>query len=215
MFSLPTAKCNLNASLQTVECDKSFTRSDALAKHMRMQHNIIPPAPGRGGNRKRKREEPETSAQATNDGYSTFKIDPPDNGDFDDRLSPMDTNGEHVNGVGRRSISPDLDDESDPDDGIPVHLAAQLDPDTGLIMGRSPSLVKYLVMKAKHGKAIEEHESLIEELRMVRHEEQIWRKRKDALLDEVLKQSFGYVDASFLDLGLPSMPFRAGRKLQS
>lgn len=178
-----------------------------------MQHNIIPPAPGRGGNRKRKREEPET--QATNDGYSTFKIDPPDNGDFDDRLSPMDTNGEHVNGVGRRSISPDLDDESDPDDGIPVHLAAQLDPNTGLIMGRSPSLVKYLIMKAKHGKAIEEHESLIEELRMVRHEEQIWRKRKDALLDEVLKQSFGYVDASFFDLGLPSMPFRAGRKLQS
>ena len=43
------------------ECDKSFTRSDALAKHMRMQHNIIPPAPGRGGNRKRKREEPEPS----------------------------------------------------------------------------------------------------------------------------------------------------------
>ncbi|KAL0954932.1 hypothetical protein HGRIS_003865 [Hohenbuehelia grisea] len=37
------------------ECDKSFTRSDALAKHMRLQHNIEPPAPGRGGSRKRKR----------------------------------------------------------------------------------------------------------------------------------------------------------------
>ncbi|KAF8655492.1 hypothetical protein AX16_003022 [Volvariella volvacea WC 439] len=37
------------------ECDKSFTRSDALAKHMRLQHNISPPAPGRGGSRKRKR----------------------------------------------------------------------------------------------------------------------------------------------------------------
>ncbi|KAF4621971.1 hypothetical protein D9613_009252 [Agrocybe pediades] len=37
------------------ECDKSFTRSDALAKHMRVQHNIDPPAPGRGGSRKRKR----------------------------------------------------------------------------------------------------------------------------------------------------------------
>jgi uncharacterized Zn-finger protein len=37
------------------ECDKSFTRSDAMAKHMRLQHNISPPLPGRGGNRKRKR----------------------------------------------------------------------------------------------------------------------------------------------------------------
>lgn len=37
------------------ECDKSFTRSDALSKHMRLQHNLTPPAPGRGGARKRKR----------------------------------------------------------------------------------------------------------------------------------------------------------------
>jgi uncharacterized C2H2 Zn-finger protein len=42
------------------ECDKSFTRSDALAKHMRLQHNISPPAPGRGGNRKRKRDDQTT-----------------------------------------------------------------------------------------------------------------------------------------------------------
>ncbi|KAF7309987.1 INO80 complex subunit 1 [Mycena indigotica] len=29
------------------ECDKSFTRSDALAKHMRQQHNVEPPNTGR------------------------------------------------------------------------------------------------------------------------------------------------------------------------
>lgn len=177
-----------------VECDKSFTRSDALAKHMRMQHNIIPPAPGRGGNRKRKREEPEPSAQATTDGYSTFKVDPPDNAELDDRLSPSDMNGEHVNGNGgRRSLSPDLDDDDDLDDGIPPYLAAQVDPQTGLILGRPPAMVRYLVMKAKHQFAVDQHAQLVEELRMVRHEEQRWRQRKDALLDEVLKQSFGYV----------------------
>ncbi|KIM44298.1 hypothetical protein M413DRAFT_443307 [Hebeloma cylindrosporum] len=38
-------------------CDKPFTRSDALTKHMRLQHNILPPAPGRCGSRKRKRGE--------------------------------------------------------------------------------------------------------------------------------------------------------------
>ncbi|WFD30322.1 hypothetical protein MSPP1_001340 [Malassezia sp. CBS 17886] len=31
------------------ECDKSFTRSDALAKHMRVQHNVVPPSGGGAG----------------------------------------------------------------------------------------------------------------------------------------------------------------------
>ncbi|KAH7918869.1 kinase-like protein [Leucogyrophana mollusca] len=35
--------------------DKSFTRSDALAKHVRLQRNMLPPTSGRGGNRERKR----------------------------------------------------------------------------------------------------------------------------------------------------------------
>ncbi|KAJ3496395.1 hypothetical protein NLJ89_g10490 [Agrocybe chaxingu] len=47
------------------ECDKSFTRSDALAKHMRLQHNISPPAPGRGGSRKRKRGADDNTTQGT------------------------------------------------------------------------------------------------------------------------------------------------------
>lgn len=32
----------LSSSLSPLECDKSFTRSDALAKHMRVQHNVNP-----------------------------------------------------------------------------------------------------------------------------------------------------------------------------
>ncbi|KAF4596600.1 hypothetical protein EYR38_007987 [Pleurotus pulmonarius] len=47
------------------ECDKSFTRSDALAKHMRLQHNISPPAPGRGASRKRKRNGGEDANDST------------------------------------------------------------------------------------------------------------------------------------------------------
>ena len=79
-----------NPPLVRAECDKSFTRSDALAKHMRIQHNISPPLPGRGGNRKRKREEQaEPAAPAhTPDpyGYSTFKVEAqPD--DDEDRKS--------------------------------------------------------------------------------------------------------------------------------
>lgn len=177
-----------------IECDKSFTRSDALAKHMRIQHNITPPAPGRGGNRKRKREEPEPVAQ-TADGYATFKVDPPDIGDFEDRLSPSDILPDHLNGtLSRRSASPDGDgDNEDDEDDIPAYLKAREDPATGLIMGRSPAMVKYLLLKAKYKYVIDEHASLIQELRTARHEEQCWKDRKDALLDEVLRVTFGYV----------------------
>ncbi|KAI0694047.1 hypothetical protein BC835DRAFT_1275122 [Cytidiella melzeri] len=172
------------------ECDKSFTRSDALAKHMRIQHNIIPPAPGRGGNRKRKREEPEPSTLATGDGYGSFKVDPPEVVE-DDRLSPFDTVGDHsVSANGRRSVTPDyVDDEEDED--IPAYLLEQMDQSTGLILGKTPTMVKYLIMKAKHKHALDEHANLIEGLRMVRYEEKCWRERKDALLDEVLRASFG------------------------
>lgn len=171
------------------ECDKSFTRSDALAKHMRIQHNIIPLAPGRGGNRKRKREEPDLPVQTSADGYSTFKVDPPETVDAEDRLTPTDVNGDHVNG--QRSVSPDVDDDEEEEEEIPTYLMEQMDKNTGLIMGRTPSMVKYLIMKAKHQYVLEEHAGLIEELRMARHEEQCWRERKDALLDEVLRATFG------------------------
>ena len=52
-------------------------------------------------------------------------------------------------------------------------------------------MVRYLVMKGKHDHALREHASLLEELRTVRQEELIWRERKDQLLDEVLRRTFG------------------------
>ena len=184
----------------TLECDKSFTRSDALAKHMRVQHNIIPPLPGRGGNRKRKREEPEpTQPQHGADGYSTFRVDD-HHGEhhFDDgRMSPFgDANGlvhHYPNGLGQRPISPDMSDDSDEEDNIPPYLLAMKDPETGLIMGRTPTMVKYILTKAKYEYALEEHSNLISELRVLRGEEKAWRQRKDALLDEVLRVLFGFV----------------------
>ena len=56
-----------------IECDKSFTRSDALAKHMRLQHNIEASVLGRGGKRKRSRDREEPSRPA---GFSIFKVEP-------------------------------------------------------------------------------------------------------------------------------------------
>ncbi|OBZ73380.1 INO80 complex subunit 1 [Grifola frondosa] len=179
------------------ECDKSFTRSDALAKHMRIQHNISPPLPGRGGNRKRKREEPEPEPPAPNPspyGYSTFKVEPHSHADLgnpdDIGMPPIEgsSNG-HGHASAFRALSPDFD--YDMEDEIPPHLMALKDPGTGLIMGRSLEMVKYLLMKARHRWVLEQHAALVEELHVLRHEEKCWRERKDVLLDELLLVQFG------------------------
>jgi hypothetical protein len=64
-----------------LECDKSFTRLNALAKHMRLQHNVDASAPGRGGNRKRKRDReepshPTISIASDPASFSIFKVEP-------------------------------------------------------------------------------------------------------------------------------------------
>ncbi|KAH9939633.1 uncharacterized protein BXZ73DRAFT_43613 [Epithele typhae] len=182
------------------ECDKSFTRSDALAKHMRIQHNISPPLPGRGGNRKRKREEQEALAAYAADPYgvTTFKVGEPSGagGDDDDfRLSPVEGLPPRLPlgaaPVRQYTPEPASQAEWDSEDELPAHLLGQKHPGTGLIMGRSHMHVRYMLMKAKHKWAMEQHEALVEELRALRHEEKCWKERKDALLDSLLKKQFG------------------------
>ena len=176
------------------ECDKSFTRSDALAKHMRLQHNVEAGAPGRGGNRKRKRDReepsrPTVSTVADPAGFSIFKVEPNTPSEIH---APSELSGAGAGGTpaaddylnGGRSPSP-------PEDGIPSYLAQDLDPATGLIRGRAPAMVKYLVMKAKHLFALEEHSTLMEELRVLRAEECALRQGKDEALDTIMRMEFG------------------------
>ncbi|KAH8987197.1 hypothetical protein EDB92DRAFT_1876919 [Lactarius akahatsu] len=171
------------------ECDKSFTRSDALAKHMRLQHNVEAGAPGRGGNRKRKRDREEPSrptASAVSDpaGFSIFKVEPNTPSELHIPAEPGGTPGtdEYLNGG--RSPSPS-------DEGLPPYLAQDLDPATGLIRGRAPAMVKYLVMKAKVVFALEQHSTLMEELRVLRAEERSLRQGKDEALDSIMRMEFG------------------------
>ncbi|KAI0048157.1 hypothetical protein FA95DRAFT_1118052 [Auriscalpium vulgare] len=168
------------------ECDKSFTRSDALAKHMRMQHNISPPAPGRGGSRKRKRSPSVTTTTAsipsgsanpsTASSFATFKVEPQTASELDDEDA---AHGEH-------------DDPTDTDDEeaetLPPHLAQAVDPETQLLGGRSIPCVNYLVMKAKLRYALEQNGLLAEELRILHEEEREMRAGKDAALDAVLRE---------------------------
>ncbi|KAF8633125.1 hypothetical protein AX15_001505 [Amanita polypyramis BW_CC] len=178
------------------ECDKSFTRSDALAKHMRQQHHIEPPAPGRGGSRKRKRNVEDTTMPtsepvntASAGGFNTFKVEP------DAGLDEF-TRG-FMNGRSSRPESPrpggaeEGDGDSSSDDYLPAQLAQHYMSDTGLVMGRTPAMVMYLLMKAKHRYALKEHEFLLEELRVARAELKREKEEKELILDQYLINAFG------------------------
>jgi len=49
----------------------------------------------------------------------------------------------------------------------------------------------YLLMKAKHRYALEQHEQLLEELRVMRAELKKEREEKEAAVDKVLRGIFG------------------------
>lgn len=186
---------------------------------MRLQHNIEPPLPGRGGNRKRKRNDPaDNNSNSPNPispaSYttSTFKVESStpvefylEEGDGKRVISPIDhvrvdyfsTNHTSTDAqpshtsVQRLSISPpDVEDGDDDDDDDPL-MHVVVDPTTGLIMGRTPAMVRYLITKAKYGYALEQHEMLIEELRMARFQLGVERREKDECLDHFLRANFG------------------------
>jgi hypothetical protein len=85
----------------------------------------------------------------------------------------------------------DDDDDDGEDDGLPPHLQRLVDPRTGLIMGRSPALVMYIIQKAKMRYALETHAALIEELRIARAQAKDEKVKKEAMLDELIKTVFG------------------------
>ncbi|KAK0200425.1 hypothetical protein DFS33DRAFT_1480317 [Desarmillaria ectypa] len=176
------------------ECDKSFTRSDALAKHLRHQHKQSPPAPGRGGSRKRKRNPDDievapsvsTRSQTPTLGtFSLFDLAPMESGS----PSPFPRGNEDDEGYNSSGSSSDV---------IPPHLLVHMEPGTNRIFGRSQSQVLYLLMKAKHRYAVEQNEALQEELRVTREEMRREREVKERAVNHVLRGLFGSKADNFL-----------------
>lgn len=211
---------------------------------MRLQHNISPPAPGRGGSKKRKRPvddqpvavhpsarvlSPPPVPTAGGGAFSTFKIEQNPYPDLFNSFTHKSTfdEDEHAHKApanGFRSVSPlspsfqprprspephrhDEDEgyTSSTSDTLPAHLHQHYVPATNLVLGRTPSMVMYLLMKAKHKYALEQHESLLEELRVARAELKKEKDEKDATLDDFLRGMFG-VQAEPLIEPIPPPP---------
>lgn len=175
---------------------------------MRLQHNISPPAPGRGGSRKRKRpaddyhssvpapSQPHTPTGITGSSFNTFKVESRATSElFDDDQYPFINGGtphSPPTPPRRGSLLPD-DDEgyTSSEDTLPPHLLAHLDPETNLILGRSSEMVQYLLMKSKHRYALQQHEELLEELRVTRNLLNKAKEAKEEAVDKVLRKCFG------------------------
>lgn len=154
-------------------------------------------------------------------GFSTFKVEPQTPSELPDDNAPHiqlpRDDAFDANGRPRRSPSPadrlpfsypllpflpsgfanGNSEEGDASaDTLPDYLAQQLDPQTGLIRGRTPAMVMYLLMKARHRYASEQHELLLEELKITRQELQRVRDEKERALDDVFRGYFGFVTIS-------------------
>ena len=190
---------------------------------MRLQHNISPPAPGRGGgSRKRKRPDDQTQETSTpiastslpvpytipnTSGFTTFKIqartpseameDMEYNPRHDSLSAPSyktGTNGRQKRQLRQNPLLPlntpssDMGEEdgytSSSSDTLPPRLQSLIDDKTGLVLGRSPAMVMYLLMKAKHHCAHEQNELLLEQLKAVKVELKKERDEKEASLDQ-------------------------------
>ncbi|KAH6904939.1 hypothetical protein BKA70DRAFT_1192608 [Coprinopsis sp. MPI-PUGE-AT-0042] len=225
------------------ECDKSFTRSDALSKHMRQQHNVPSSLPGRGGARKRKRAQAALDDASVESGpssaqpgltaagtFNTFKVEPSpavvhppteethvfpattrrqqqQRQPAEPFLAPEapDPSLPRSNGLGLflgpRPPSPGLipkfeDEHLLPDTVItwrhlPPHLRQRYDPETGLVLGRTPAMAMYLITKAKFRHALGENDKLQYDLDMLKEELNEERDKKEAMLDRVIKREFG------------------------
>lgn len=85
-------------------------------------------------------------------------------------------------------------------DVLPPSLMANYDESTGLLMGKPRTKVMYLLMKAKHRYATEQHDILSGQLRNARAQLEHEKFEKESALNEVLYRMLGCAIISLLAL---------------
>ena len=153
---------------------------------MRLQHDISPPAPGRGGGSRKRKRAPDDQTQETLTPVTSVSVPY--------AIPKTRTNGRQKRQIRQNPLLPhntpssDMGEEdgytSSSSDTLPPRLQLLIDDKTGLVLGRSPAMVKYLMMKAKHNCAHEQNEMLLEQLKAVRVELKKEKDEKEASLDQ-------------------------------
>ncbi|KAF8530050.1 hypothetical protein BU17DRAFT_36107 [Hysterangium stoloniferum] len=199
------------------DCDKSFTRSDTLAKHRRQQHTAAPPpTPARGSGRKRKRSPtpPQSSVippsapppSAPPPSVPPPSVPPPSAPPPPppppppQPSPPPDHAPSHYNFSNRAYAQRDSGFNTFRVNPAPL-ISREQEEDSEeeedtykpeRAGGRSRAMVKYLIMKAKYRFVIGERDLLNNELVTLKKTEKEEFKEKEANVDRVLR-GLGYV----------------------
>lgn len=149
------------------ECDKSFTRTDALQKHMRNQHGEGKlPAAASATPATSKKSQSKRGARA---------------GSFDSNAGELDDD------------FPAPDDEQDPDD-LGAGADTWSDADMALFAQHpdmSREALAYIVAKAKWRYLLNEHEGLLHEAEALGSREKQLKEQCGELVDQILRKELG------------------------
>jgi hypothetical protein len=142
------------------------------------------------------------TSHLTSTPFNKFKVEPQSPDEYIALGGPLGngTRDHFTNGHCARRFSPPTgmhfsaeEADAEEEDALPAHLLAVQDTRTGLIMGRSPAMIRYILMKRKHAYAVEQREQLMEELTIARADLRREKEHKESALDDLLKSTFGCV----------------------
>ncbi|KAH8926877.1 hypothetical protein BT69DRAFT_1347659 [Atractiella rhizophila] len=147
------------------ECDKSFTRTDALQKHMKIHHNEGPLVVSNAT--------PNKSRNTPRKGRGAVKDeDELEEGDVD--MLPAEDESANVESEDERPSQEEMQ-------------AMSMHPD------KSPYFIRYVIAKAKHRYALEHNESLKVELEQLNRKVHGLLAAKEECMDRILKAELGPV----------------------
>ncbi|KAL1742399.1 hypothetical protein HDZ31DRAFT_84160 [Schizophyllum fasciatum] len=187
------------AAAQCTECECTFERPDSLQRHMRTEHGQ---AGLRRSGRKRKRPNEDAGRPLSPNNHTlyAFRVDT-----GKPRGRPPRKHGPtpYPNATAGPSSRPmEYSFAQTPEGGYPPPPVDPPPPRSRYSreeLERSPELIRYILMKAKHRYALEQNEALTNELELAQAELERQREEKDFALDKLLNDVFGAEAEAYLN----------------
>ncbi|KAI7955342.1 hypothetical protein MJO28_005742 [Puccinia striiformis f. sp. tritici] len=174
------------------ECDKTFSRTDALAKHVRVSHGEILPTLRSSTTGAKKRTKADNESEGEDEGLTMEDSNKSNNIDSQEGqlITPSTGTGEKelieiINENGKlfkEDVDADLRTE---DERKSLQELSTKYPSTEF------EFLEYILLKVKLKFALGEREILRSEFGMIQKKEETLKKQKDMYLDEIMKQEIG------------------------